>query len=137
VTDMAGDWPRLNQRLLVAALAAAREALERHAAAVGNPTGQRQAAPSTAEVPDTAGDALEPPPALERMCTIFGLSGFERDLLLLCAGVELDAVFAAICSAAQGDTGRPYPTFSLAVAALAEPHWSALAPQRRRCGAGG
>ena len=37
---------------------------------------------------------MDPPPALERLCATFGLSRFERDILLLCAGVELDAQFA-------------------------------------------
>ena len=34
------------------------------------------------------------PPALEQLCSSFELSGFERDLLLLCAGVEMDARLA-------------------------------------------
>ena len=33
-----------------------------------------------------------------------------------------------LCAAAQGDPQRAYPTFSLALAALPEPHWSALTP---------
>ena len=54
----------------------------------------------------------------------FGLSPFERDLLLLCAGAELETRIARLC----GD-GRPaLPSFALALAALAEPHWSAITP---------
>ena len=60
--------------------------------------------------------------------TLFALSPFERDLLLLCAGIELDAEFAPLCAAAQGDPGRPWPSFALALAVLEAPHWSALAP---------
>ena len=70
------------------------------------------------------------PPALETLCRRSGLSPFERDVLLLCAGVELDSRFAPLCAAAQGDPARPYPTFSLALAALPEPHWSALSTGR-------
>src|SRR6185436_69087 len=55
----------------------------------------------------------------------FGLSPFERDVLLLCAGVELDAAFAAAVRAAS-EGARP--TFALALAALEGGHWSALAP---------
>ena len=33
-----------------------------------------------------------------------------------------------LCAAAQGDERRTYPTFSLALAALSGPHWSALSP---------
>ena len=64
-------------------------------------------------------------PALERLCTIFGLTSFERAALLLCAGVELDSSFATLCASADA-TGRP--TFGLALAALPEPDWSAITP---------
>ncbi|OLP16640.1 ATPase [Leptolyngbya sp. 'hensonii'] len=68
------------------------------------------------------------PPAMEQICSLMGLSAFERDILLLCAGVELDASFAPLCAAAQSDGQRTTPTFSLALAVLPGAHWSALAP---------
>src|SRR5205823_9566490 len=64
----------------------------------------------------------------ETLAQTFGLSPFERSILLLCAGIELDASFARLCAAGHGDPGRSYPTFSLALAALPTPHWSALTP---------
>ena len=60
----------------------------------------------------------------------FHLSVFEREVVLLCAGVEMDLRLAARCGAAQGYPQRTYATFGLAPAALAEPHWSALTPSR-------
>src|SRR5207237_5877040 len=71
----------------------------------------------------------EPAPALGILCATFALSRFERDLILLCAGIELDSTFAPLCAAAQGDPSRTYPTFSLALAALPDAHWSALSPE--------
>ncbi len=68
------------------------------------------------------------PAALDTLCAAFTLSPFERDVLLLCAGMELDAAFAVSCGAAQGDARRAYPTFGLALAALPEAHWDALSP---------
>jgi AAA+ superfamily predicted ATPase len=68
--------------------------------------------------------------ALDLLVERLGLSPFERDVLLLCAGLELDSGFAAVCAAAQGDPAKAYPSFSLALAALPEPHWSALGPGR-------
>ncbi|MFD6286818.1 ATP-binding protein [Streptomyces sp. NPDC060205] len=65
---------------------------------------------------------------LDALMGCFGLTPFERDLVLLAAACELDATTAARCAAASGDPERAYPTFSLALAALAEPHWSALTP---------
>jgi hypothetical protein len=68
------------------------------------------------------------PFALDALVRLFGLSAFERDVVLLCAGVELDARFAATVAAAQGRTDTREPTFALALAALPAAHWSALAP---------
>ncbi|MGI0495838.1 ATP-binding protein [Limnospira platensis CENA597] len=68
------------------------------------------------------------PPVLEQLCDTFGLSTFEQDLLLLCAGMELDADFPLLCAEANGDPQKPYPTFSLALNIFDDPHWSALTP---------
>lgn len=66
--------------------------------------------------------------ALGTVCTCFGLTGFERDLLVLTAAMEIEPTTAARCAAASGDPARAYPTFSLALAALPKPHWGALTP---------
>ncbi|HEY9850978.1 MAG TPA: ATP-binding protein [Leptolyngbyaceae cyanobacterium] len=76
---------------------------------------------------------LEFPPnnqssSLQNLCNIFSLSNFERDLLLLCAGMELDANFINLCANAHGDSQMSYPTFSLAMSLLPAAHWSAIAP---------
>jgi hypothetical protein len=68
------------------------------------------------------------PAALDTIGASFGLSVFERDVLLLTAGMELDAGFAPACAAAQGDPRRAYPTFGLALAVLPQAHWSAVLP---------
>ncbi|MEM1177733.1 MAG: ATP-binding protein [Acidobacteriota bacterium] len=77
---------------------------------------------------------LAPPPPIppedpvEQIVAAFDLSPFERDMMLLCAGVELDGELASLVTRAHGvDELRP-PTFSLALAALEGPHWSALSP---------
>jgi len=64
-----------------------------------------------------------------RAAARFGLSSFETDLLLLCAGVELDQALARACGEARGLSGAALPTFGLARAALPGPHWSAIGPQ--------
>ncbi|HEV3468485.1 MAG TPA: ATP-binding protein [Pyrinomonadaceae bacterium] len=129
------NWPEANQCYLMAALGVVREALERHAARQhegregGRPPGKGRGREGTARKAfEEAAAAMPAPAALERLREAFGLSDFERDLVLLCAGVELDAGFAAVCAEAQGDPSRPFPTFSLALAALPEAHWSAMTP---------
>lgn len=77
-----------------------------------------------------AAAAMEPPPALLILSQRFGLTPFERDLLLLCAALELDTRIADLCALAQDDPTRPYPTFALALSLFAEPAWEVLSPER-------
>ncbi len=72
----------------------------------------------------------EPPPALLLLAHQLGLSDFERDVLLLCLGLELDTRVATLCARAQDDPGRPYPTFALAMTLFDTPAWDALSPER-------
>ena len=76
---------------------------------------------------------ISPPSAIDRLTRVLGLSSFERDLVLLCAGVEMDAELARLAALAQGTLAqgthqRRYATFALALAVLAEAHWDALTP---------
>jgi hypothetical protein len=73
---------------------------------------------------------VDPPPALLILAERFGLSQFERDILLLCAAIELDTGIASLCNLAQGRTDYPYPSFALAMAVFEEPAWEALSPER-------
>ena len=68
------------------------------------------------------------PAALDTLCEVFSLSPFERDVLLLSAGMELDAGFASACHALQGNPQRHPVNFSLALAVLPNAHWSAVTP---------
>jgi len=73
---------------------------------------------------------IDPPPALEMLARRFGLSRFERDVLLLCAALELDTRVGPLCARAQDDPGRPYPTFALALSLFDDPAWDVLSPER-------
>lgn len=131
-----------NQRALASALAAVRAHLARRIAQVRDdaalpPAVQRMVDNALATPSGESGEQPvppSPPAAFETLCRLFHLSPFERDTLLLCAGMELDSSFAALCAAANGDPARPYPTFSLALATLPGAHWNALSlegPLRR------
>lgn len=63
--------------------------------------------------------------ALDRVARGFGLSAFERSLLLLVAGPELVATVGEELMAA---CGSPRPSFGAALSVLPEAHWSALTP---------
>ena len=75
-------------------------------------------------------EKLEPPPMLALIATRLGLSLFERNVLLLCAAMELDTRIAGLCACAQDNATRPYPTFALALALFDDPAWDALSPER-------
>ena len=73
--------------------------------------------------------AISPPPALALLAQAFGLTSFERDVLLMCAAAELDPALPALCENAQG-AGRTSPTFGLALNTLDEASWESLSPHR-------
>jgi len=127
VNDADNNWVEANQRYLMARLALVRNELSRYIARTQkdseegyNKDAEQNLLELTRSLPSVS--------ALDSLCAAFDLSAFERDLLLLCAGVELDATFGRLCSSAQGDAHRPVPTFSLALAVLPDGHWSALTP---------
>ena len=59
------------------------------------------------------------PPAVELLASLFGLSRFERDVILLCLAPELDPSFERIYAYVQDDNARTYPCAHLAVALFA------------------
>jgi AAA+ superfamily predicted ATPase len=116
--DPRHDWTDANQRLMVAEFTRIKA---------------RLAGEDSKTAMDVSGEvraALSAPSAIDRLVECFCLSTFERDILLLCAGVEMDANLALMCATAQNNPQRSYATFSLALGALEEPHWSALSPIR-------
>jgi ATPase family associated with various cellular activities (AAA) len=106
-----------NRRGLMKALDGIKIALERYIARLNGEILPDQPVPEPTESP-----------RLDRLIAAFTLSAFERDVLLLCAGVELDAQIPALCAAAHGNPDRGYASFSLALAALPGAHWGAISP---------
>jgi hypothetical protein len=112
------DWVDANQRLLAAELARLKSLFA-----------GAESAEARAEV-DRCRSALAAPAPIDLLVERFELSEFERDLLLLVAGVEMDSEFGALCAAAAGAASRPWANLSLALAILPGAHWSALTPAR-------
>lgn len=110
------EWAEANQ----AYLAAEFERLRRQLGSDEAPRGSLQDACA----------ALDAPAAIDRLAELFSLSAFERDLLLMCAGAEMDSTLAALCGEAQKHPLGNYVTFGLAMSVLSGAHWSALLPAR-------
>lgn len=122
-----GSWAEANQRYLVLEFARMRQRIK----AVREGEESEEALAEIEFSLRQLRETIEPPPAIDRLSAIFGLSRFERQILLLCAGVEMDSALASLCSEALGReyrAGSAAITFSLALATLDEPHWSATAP---------
>ncbi len=112
----ADAWLAANQRALMAEVDALRSVL------LGSTDGASATpeAPS-ANVPNGPGTLS----SLDAVSACFGLSSFERQIVVLCAAPELDGHFGDMLEAAHSAAG---PTFGLALAAFPDAHWSALAP---------
>lgn len=120
------SWQDSNQRYLSLQLMMMRDALQRELSKLrGEPEPPESGGTMKQEL-DSVVSTMSTQPALIKLASTFGLSSFERGILLLCAGVELDGSFARLCAAVQGDSARVHPTFSLALSALPDPHWSAI-----------
>ncbi len=107
-------WYTANFEYLLAGIERVGEALKQYS--------QEQISPAERE--NTWGMSPNVPFALQKLCTTFGLSPFERDILLMCVGMELDPDFELICAEAQSNSERTYPTLGLALRALPAPHTS-------------
>jgi hypothetical protein len=127
-TVAATPWQEFNQRMLVREFAALHRRLE------GDRDGDSYRVSGSNAAAENAPEAS----AIDRLSATFNLTPFERELLLLAAGVEMDSALADRCAQLTGRSGvsarRGLVTFSLAMSTLWEPHWSALsasAPLRR------
>jgi MoxR-like ATPase len=115
VADLPG-WTDLNRHWLIAALARLRQRLAK----------PRPEGPFADCVEATP--ARDFTPALLHCAQAFGLSAFERELLLLLAGLDLDqGLRAAVARLNGGASARA--SFGLAFAVLTRPHWDALSPE--------
>ena len=126
------NWQEANQRYLMAAVRVVQEELKIYWSSLNNPnkkdkTKQSESSDAKKKLKEAA-ENLPAQAALDTLTNIFGLSTFERKVLLMCAGMELDSNFAALVASTQGDSIGFLPSFSMALAAFPDAHWSALSP---------
>jgi hypothetical protein len=108
-----GEWQERSRRALVEAIDDLRARMQ------AKRSGTRPPPPAAEEPRDSA---------LARVTRKFRLTAFERDVLLIAAGVEVDAQLAGLVADWHADSQRSRPTFALAAALCDQPHWSATAP---------
>jgi hypothetical protein len=124
-------WEDASRDQLVLELTVLRARLRAHAQGAGDGIVEVPFADDVPELAEAeralhaAREGLPAGSALDQVCTAFGLTLFERAVLVLAAGPELVAHVATDLIAA---TGAPRATFALALAALPDAHWSAITP---------
>lgn len=120
ISTISSDWLKHSQRDLFSAIAKIRLTLE-----------QKIALAKGEILEDSVTSNPQSPQFdshLQRLCENFSLSEFERDVLLLCAGMEFDPNWGLLCGEVVNDSKQSYPTFSLAMSLLDHADWSALSP---------
>jgi hypothetical protein len=75
--------------------------------------------------PTIGGDEWHP---FAHLSHLFDLTPFERDLVVLCTGFELERRFNSAGAGAATEDGARRPTLGLALTVLEDPHWSAVTP---------
>src|SRR5438309_5666242 len=118
------SWPEANQRHLMQAIAEVRQEIEdsldlqktdlqktdlqkddlqKH----DLPKSDRRQSNAKATPPGDSkgkeGEQLQPPSALDSLCSIFQLSSFERKILLMCTGVEMDSSLSELVARVHRD----------------------------------
>ncbi|CAN1213280.1 AAA+ ATPase domain-containing protein [Tumidithrix helvetica PCC 7403] len=136
------NWHAINHAYLIAALASIRSILEQRierfsdnsngTAHIGSEFQSDIYTPSldgAQKQPLSSAQFNHAPFALDRLCQALDLSPFDRDVLLLCVGMEFDSGWATLCAKASGDSQRTYPTLGLALSISSTPDWVALSPK--------
>ena len=122
------NLPESHQRELFKAIAKVRLTLKK---AIAERSDENAEVSKTIDISDIS--SFEPSAPnfdshLAQLCEKFDLSDFEKDILLLCTGMELDANWGSLCAEVANDPKQNYPTFNLAMSVLDFPDWSVLSP---------
>jgi hypothetical protein len=129
------QWAEQNRQYLSTALEWLRARMEEVAPGAEPAKGakpQKRKPPASAKALKAMlkAEAAETPPALPVLAQRFGLSPFEKNVILLAIAPELDTRITGLCARAQDDPRRSYPTFALAMTLFDEPAWDVLSPSR-------
>ncbi|MFO0606335.1 MAG: ATP-binding protein [Polyangiales bacterium] len=125
----AAAWVKANHRHLSASIAVVQARLDGACRQLDGKPPLADALPDAERALADARAAMDTPPALERIRTLFRLTPFQYEVLLLAAAAELTGAVGRACATLQGDPRRTYASFGLALWVLPDAHWSALSPE--------
>jgi hypothetical protein len=121
-TDMQNNWVEENQTYLSTQINYIKKILQENILSKKN----TDSTDEKSKPPLWNRDIDSSSPSLEFLSHVFGLSVFEKYVLVLCAGIDLDPEIKQL---SENYNSNPYPTFELALSILPGAHWSALTPE--------
>jgi hypothetical protein len=127
VAMQAQTWHQASQQALMNAIAQIRSVLEHYGRSQEDAAAQDKLPPPPVTLPP-ASEPGTASSALQMLAQVFGLSPFECNILLLCAGMEVSSQWGTLCGAAQGNVHWPFPTFGLAHLLFDPADWYATTP---------
>ena len=120
---MSETWLKTNQKHLAENILQIKTLLRNHINRNGEPSLPIEDLPIAREADEN--DGL---PTIGSLCLLFGLSPFEKQIIVLCAAQELDSEVKHLIAEAHGNPNMTYPTFGLALSCLPNAHWTAIVP---------
>ncbi|MCQ6957527.1 ATP-binding protein [Mucilaginibacter aquariorum] len=124
-TQIYADWIEANQRYLAALLSEIKAEMKLHMQQQESDSLYNEWVAAKKFTVDISA-SLPNPAVIDELCRVLNLSVFERKIILLCAGVELDEELSQMVFAYTQTS--VLPTFRLALHTLTDAHWSALSP---------
>ncbi|MCL2173286.1 MAG: ATP-binding protein [Candidatus Bathyarchaeota archaeon] len=118
-------WIQTNQTHLLASINQVKTLLNNYINHPNEPSPQIEVSLSINKIKETIDVGSS---SIETLSLLFGLSPFEKQVIVLCAAQELDPEVRTLLAKAHDNPNITYPTFGLALACLSNVHWSALTP---------
>lgn len=125
--DTTTYWLELNRKCLMMSIQLVMEELETHFSK-SNKKEIFTEVDASSELLEEILEKIPSKPNLEILVEKFKLSEFEKKMLLVCAGIELNSNYSAFISKLQGNATSVFPSFNLLLAGLELSHWDAISP---------
>ena len=120
-------WLELNRSYLMTSIQMAMEELSFHFSESGKEKSFKNSEASI-RLLDEIRNNKHRKPNLDILVERYHLSEFEKNILLVCTGIELSSTHSQFISKTQGNPDSVYPSFNLLLAGFCSTHWDAISP---------
>ncbi|TXE07848.1 ATP-binding protein [Gelidibacter salicanalis] len=120
-------WLELNRSYLMTSIQMTMDELSFHFSESGIEKPFEKSDEST-KLLEEIGNISHRKPNLDVLVERCQLSEFEKNILLVCAGIELNSTYSQLISNIQGNPEAVYPSFNLLLSGFCSTHWDAISP---------